>query len=233
MQAITVEQFNDVVVNIIVSRYLGFNEVELTIEGHNHNKALHISIACADTLVSRVLVDTCSSLNILMKRTLSHLQFEGPEMRASSLIVRAFDGSRREVIGEVNFPVCVCPHQFTITFQVMDIHPTYNFLLGRPWIHDAGAVTPTLHLKLKFMFRDKLVIVCGEEDFVISELSSFWHVEIEEEISEVPFHYLDFEDVNYSSVNQSQSADVVLSSTISVRRLLRGALSPVGSKLWK
>lgn len=94
-------------------------------------------------------------------------------MRASTLIVRDFDGSRREVIGEVYFPICVSPYQFTVTFQIMDIHPAYSCLSGRPWIHVVSAITSTLRQKLKFMVRDKLVIVYDEEDFLISELSSF------------------------------------------------------------
>lgn len=47
-----------------------------------------------------------------------------------------------------------------------------------------------LHHKLKFMFRYKLVIVHGEKDFVISELSSFQYVETEKGITEVPFEIL-------------------------------------------
>lgn len=164
----------------------------MTTEGHNHNKALHLSITCVYALVSRVLVDIGSSLNMLLKRTLTQLQFEGSEMRASTLIVRAFNGSKREVVEEVDFPICVGPYQFTITFQVMDIRPAYIFLLIRSWIPGAGAVTSTLHQNLNFMFRDKLVIVYGEDDFVISELSSFRYVETEEGITEVPFHCLYF-----------------------------------------
>lgn len=70
MQDITVDQFDDVVANIVLSRYLGFNNAELTAEGHNHNKASHISVTCVNTLVSRVLVDTGSFLNIFPKSTL-------------------------------------------------------------------------------------------------------------------------------------------------------------------
>ncbi|XP_050909727.1 uncharacterized protein LOC127123560 [Lathyrus oleraceus] len=162
MQDITVDQFDDVVANITASRYLGFNEAELPPEGKAHNKALHISVTCTDSLLSRVLVDTGSSLNVLPKSTLSQLQFKGPEMRTSALIVRAFDGSRRQVVGEVDLSICVGQHQFSITFQVMDINPTYSCLLGRPWIHAAGKVTSTLHQKLKYLIDDKLVIVCGE-----------------------------------------------------------------------
>lgn len=87
-------------------------------------------------------------------------------MRANTLVVRAFDGSRRQVIGEIDLPIRVRPHLFTITFQVMDINPAYSCLLGRPWIHVVGAVTSMLHQKLQFMVYDKLVIVYGGPIFL-------------------------------------------------------------------
>lgn len=52
MQDITVDQFDDVVASITTSRYLGFNEAESPPEGKAHNKALHISVACTDSLLS-------------------------------------------------------------------------------------------------------------------------------------------------------------------------------------
>lgn len=159
MQDIIIDQFDDVGANITANRCLGFNEAELPPKRNGHNKALHISVKCVS------------------KASLSPLQFKVPEMRASELIVRAFDGSRRQVIGEVDLPICVGLHQFTITFQVMDINSAYSCLLGRPWIHVAGEVTSTLHQRLKFMSDDKLVIVYGEEDLLVSELSSFRYVE--------------------------------------------------------
>lgn len=73
MQDISVDQFDDVVANISMSKYLGFNKAELKVEGHNHNKALHIYVTCVDTLIFRGLVDTSSSLNVFPKSTLSQL----------------------------------------------------------------------------------------------------------------------------------------------------------------
>lgn len=146
---------------------MGFNEADLPAEGTTHNKPMHISVTCMDNLLSRVLVDIGSSLNVMPKNTLSNLLVEGFEMRASALVIRAFDGSRKQVIGEVDLPICIGLYLFTITFQVMDINPTYICLLGRPWIHAAGTMTSTLHQKLKFVFKDKLVIICGEEDLLV------------------------------------------------------------------
>lgn len=96
------------------------------------------------------------------------------------------------------------PHHFTITFQVMDMHSAYNCLFGRPWIYAANIVTSTLHQKLKFLFEDKLIIVCGEENSIISELSTFKYVETDEGITEITFQGLDFEEVSFASANQSQ-----------------------------
>lgn len=73
MQDIIVDQFDDVVSNSMASRYLGFNDAELPIGEAAHNRALHIYFTWMDTLLSRVLMDTGSSLNVLPKNTLSHL----------------------------------------------------------------------------------------------------------------------------------------------------------------
>ena len=91
--------------------------------------------------------------------------------------MKAFDGSRKTLIGEVDLAIKIRPCLFQITFQVMDIHPAYSCLLGRMWIHEAGAVTLTLHQKLKFVKNGKLVIVGGEQAMLVSHLSSFSYID--------------------------------------------------------
>ncbi|XP_050876141.1 uncharacterized protein LOC127079815 [Lathyrus oleraceus] len=229
IQDITIDQFDNVVANITANRYLGFNEAELPPEGNAHNKALHISVMYTNSLLSRVFVDIGSSLNVMSKATLSQLQFKGPEMRIIVLIVRDFDGSRRQVIGEVHLPICLGPHQFTITFQVMDINPAYSCLLGRPWIHAIGAVTSTLHQRLKFLIDNKLVIICGEEDLLVSKLSLFRYVETNERVVEIPLHRLEFEEVSSTISNHDQSSTTILSSVRSAKQTLeKGSLASWG-----
>ncbi|XP_050877108.1 uncharacterized protein LOC127080861 [Lathyrus oleraceus] len=231
MQDITVDQFDEVVVNITASRYLGFNEAKLPPEGNAHNKALQISVTYTDSLLSRVLVDTGSSLNVLPKSTLSELQFKGAEMRTNTLIVRAFNGSRRQVIGEVDLPICVGPHQFSITFQIMDINPAYGCLFYRPWIHAAGEVTSMLQQRLKYLIDDKLVIVCGEEDLLVSELSSFRYVKTDEGIVEVPLHCLEFKEVSSATANHNQSSATILSIVTSAKHTLEKGPLPNWGKV--
>ncbi|XP_050878639.1 uncharacterized protein LOC127082445 [Lathyrus oleraceus] len=199
-QDITVGQFDGVVANITACNTLNFSNEELPKEGQNHNCALHVSIKCQEDALDRVLVDTGSSLNVLPKRALAKLSYQGPEMKPSALVVKAFDDSRRTVVGEVELPIQIGPHVFPINFQVMDINPAYSFLLGRPWIHVAGAVTSTLHQKMKFVVNNKLVIVSGEEDFIISQLSSFCYIEDDEDALETYFQALEIANATLAEV---------------------------------
>ena len=47
-------------------------------------------------------------------------------MWQSGVVVKAFDGSMKTVIGEVELPIKIGPSDFQITFQVMDIQPSYT-----------------------------------------------------------------------------------------------------------
>ncbi|XP_050876305.1 uncharacterized protein LOC127080011 [Lathyrus oleraceus] len=185
-QEITVNQLETVVSSGNASHGLGFTDLDLTMDGRNHNKALHILMECKGDVLSHVLVDTGSSLIVLPKKALAKLDCEGLILRPTDMVVTAFDGSKRAVFGEVELPVKIGPEMFKSVFYVMDIQPAYNCLLGRPWIHATGAVTSTLHQKLKYVLDGKVVTVCGEEDIFVSQLSSFKYVEMDGEIFETP-----------------------------------------------
>ncbi|XP_050918819.1 uncharacterized protein LOC127136279 [Lathyrus oleraceus] len=186
-QDITVNQLEEVVASIFADNGLGFTDFDLPPEGRNHNKALHIYMECKGTTLSRVLVDIGSSLDVLPKSALMKIDYAGVKLRPSDLIVRAFDGSRRAVFGEVDLPIKIGPQVFSTTFFVMDIQPAYCCLLGRPWIHRAWSVTSNLHQKMKFPMGGKVITVCGEEEYMVSHLASFRYLEDEWEFHETPF----------------------------------------------
>ncbi|RDY01044.1 hypothetical protein CR513_15680, partial [Mucuna pruriens] len=143
-QDITVERFGSLVNNITSRGHLAFSDDEVPAKGKGHNRPLHILVKCGG-MIARVLIDNGSSLNVLPKATLEKLTSTDARLSASSVVVRAFDGSKREVMGEIILPILIGPTTFNITFQVMDIHPAYSCLLGRPWIHAAGVVPSSLH----------------------------------------------------------------------------------------
>ncbi|XP_039682835.1 uncharacterized protein [Medicago truncatula] len=170
---VTLGQFESIVGNVTACNSLTFSDEDLPAEGNKHNQALFISVLCRTDSLSNVLIDTGSALNVMPKSTFDQLAYSEAPLRLSKVTVRAFDGTRRSVYGEVDLPISVGPHEFQVTFQVMEIQASFSCLLGRPWIHDAGAVTSTLHQKLKFVSRGKLITVSGESAFLISNLSAF------------------------------------------------------------
>ena len=79
----------------------------------------------------------------------------------------------------------------------MDISPSYNCLLGRPWIHIAGAVPSTLHQKIKFVTEGQLVCVSAEKDMIAAISSGAIYVETDEKVMECSFRSLEFINAMY------------------------------------
>ena len=136
----SVENLASMVGQVMEANRIAFHGDELPPEGLNHNKALHVTVKCKDWFVGRVLIDGGSELNICLFITLKRMGNDQSKIRESDMKVKAFDGSQRSTIGEIDLTIMVGPVGFTAEFYVMDISASYNLLLGRLWIHMAGAV---------------------------------------------------------------------------------------------
>lgn len=102
---VTIGQLDGIVANNTACKNMSFNNEEFPEQGRNHNLALQISVKCQEDALSNVLVDTGSSLNVVPKSTLSKISHQGAPMSFSGVVVKAFDGSRKTVIGEVDLPI--------------------------------------------------------------------------------------------------------------------------------
>ena len=109
---ISLDQFEGIVSHIKANNYLTFIEDEIPTEGRGHNKALHILVKCMDYVLERELIDNGSFLNVMPKTTLDKISSEGAYLCPSNMVVRVFDRSRREVIGEIELPIQVGPCTF-------------------------------------------------------------------------------------------------------------------------
>ena len=79
----------------------------------------------------------------------------------------------------------------------MDISPSYNCLLGRPWIHIAEAVPSILHQKIKFVTEGQLVSIAIEKDLIVAISSGAPYVEADEKAMECSFRSLKFVNTMY------------------------------------
>ncbi|PKI68467.1 hypothetical protein CRG98_011156, partial [Punica granatum] len=106
------------IVGFIFSNTISFSDDELLSEGWSHSRALYIVCKCNNYIIGRVMIDNRSALNVCSVTTLKQMNVDLNQVRPSKTAVRAFDGSRREVNGEIDLLIDVGPCSFSITFQI-------------------------------------------------------------------------------------------------------------------
>ena len=65
-------------------------------------------------------------------------------------------------LGVENLIIKIGPAEFSAQFQVLDIDTSFNLLLGRPFIHMAGAAPSTLHQMLMLAWKDEELVIHGD-----------------------------------------------------------------------
>ncbi|XP_070022627.1 uncharacterized protein [Nicotiana sylvestris] len=152
-----------------------FSKKDTEALSQSHNDALLISILLNKVQVKRVLVDPGSSVNIIRSRVVKHLGLVDQIIMASR-VLNGFNISNETTKGEIIRPVNVAGTIQDTKFHVIEGDMRYNALLGRPWIHSMRAVPSTLHQMMKFLMKDGMKIVYGEqhaanEIFVVYDLA--------------------------------------------------------------
>src|SRR2546425_13242692 len=97
-------------------------------------------------------------------KLLSKFRIEASELEPSSMVIRAYDNTKRGVEGTFVAKIKVGPVESITDVTVLDIPATFAMLLGRPWFHPLGGVPSTLHRKIKFPFEDKVVTVVRKKN---------------------------------------------------------------------
>nr|XP_016445893.1 PREDICTED: uncharacterized protein LOC107771083 [Nicotiana tabacum] len=141
----SVEQLERMAERFFAVSQISFSKNDLPLEGVAHNKALHLTVKCEGFYVKRVMVDGGSGVDICPLSTLQRMEIGTGKIRPNNIYVRSFDGIKKDTIGEIDLVLTIGPVDFEVTFQVLDMDTSYNFLLERTWIHAAGAVPSTLH----------------------------------------------------------------------------------------
>ncbi|KAA3479529.1 hypothetical protein EPI10_020030 [Gossypium australe] len=189
---ISVKKLDRLVNNISADNFIFFNNDEIPSGGMGSTKALHITTRYKGYTLPGVLVDNGSALNVLPLSTLNRLPVDSSHMKTCQNVVRAFDGTKRRVIGRIEIPLQIAPNTYEVDFLVIDIKPSYNCLLGRPWIHSAGAVLSSLHQKLKLVTEGRFVTINVQEDIIASVTSDAPYIGADNEAIECSFRSLEF-----------------------------------------
>ena len=145
-----------------------FSDDELSPEGSDHVCPLFIDVACSGRRMPSVLLDNGSALNVFPLVTAIALGFSPSDFGPSIQTVRAYDGTQRIVMGTLTIHVMIGPVRYFILFQVFRIQSSFNLLLGRPWIHEVGAIPSLLYQKVKFIREGCIITIQSDKDVVTS-----------------------------------------------------------------
>ena len=145
-----------------------FSDNDLPPEGLSHVRPLFIDVACLGRRVPSVLLDNGSALNVCPLVTAIALGFSPSDFGPSTQTVKAYDGTQRTVMGTLNTHVMIGPVIYSILFQVLRIQSSFNLLLGRPWIHEAGVIPSSLHQKVKFIHEGRIITIQCDRDVITS-----------------------------------------------------------------
>ena len=101
---------------VLATNQISFTDGELPPEGRDHTLPMHITVKCEDMIVTRVLIDNGSALIVCPMSTLERLNVDTSFILPTTMIIRAFDGTLKEVQGEIELAIGVGPMFFKVNF---------------------------------------------------------------------------------------------------------------------
>ncbi|XP_059623093.1 uncharacterized protein LOC132266252 [Cornus florida] len=134
-----------------------------------HEDPLVVSLTITECLVRRVLIDPGSSANVMPRVTFDRLEIEPEKLKPTGNPLLEFDGKRVEPIGMVELIVQAAERVLTESFVVVEIHPSYNLLMGRGWIHRIQGVPSTLHQVMRCLGPDGTKVIDIHRDQVAAK----------------------------------------------------------------
>ncbi|KAF8104085.1 hypothetical protein N665_0180s0005 [Sinapis alba] len=100
-----------------------------------HNDPLLVYLGIGRCDVTKVLIDTGSSIDLIFRDTLDKMGIDLHDMKPSTRSLTGFNGSSETMLGTIGLPVYACCITRTVNFSVISAKAHYNIILGTPWIH--------------------------------------------------------------------------------------------------
>ncbi|XP_075662946.1 uncharacterized protein LOC142632428 [Castanea sativa] len=129
---------------------LGFLEEDKvgTIQPHDDDLVVTLRIGGYD--VKRVMVDQGSRANIMYPDLFKGLNLKLEDLTAYDSPLISFEGKAIIPKWQIWLPVQSSSEVVDVDFIVVDAYSPYTVILARPRLHALGAVSSTLHVKVKF-----------------------------------------------------------------------------------
>ncbi|KAG7599008.1 Reverse transcriptase domain [Arabidopsis suecica] len=143
---------------------ISFDEEETCHLERPHDDALVITLDVANFEVSRILVDTGSSVDLIFLGTLERMGISRADIVGPPSPLVAFTSESAMSLGTIKLPVLAKNVSKIVDFVVFDKPAAYNIILGTPWIYQMKAVPSTYHQCIKFPTPSGVGTIRGSQE---------------------------------------------------------------------
>ena len=142
---------------------LGFSDEDKIGTIQPHDDALVITLRIGGYDVKRVMVDQGSAAEIMYPDLYKGLSLRAEDLTSYNSPLVSFEGKVIIPKGQIRLPVQIGSETVEIDFIVVDVYSPYTVIVTRPWLHTLGAVSSTLHQKIKYPSGGQIEEILGDQ----------------------------------------------------------------------
>ena len=132
---------------------MGFSDEDKIGSIQPHDDALVITLQIGGYDVKRVMMDQGNAAEIMYHDLYKGLSLRVEDLTPYSSPLVSFEGKVIILKGQIRLPMQTGSKTVEVDFIVVDAYSPYTAIVDRPWLHTLGAVSFTLHQKIKYPFE--------------------------------------------------------------------------------
>ena len=145
---------------------MGFSDEDKIGTIQPHDDALVITFRIGGYDVKRVMMDQGSVAEIMYPDLFKALNLKAEDLTPYNSPLVSFEGKVIIPKGQIRLPVQTGSETVEVDFIVVDAYSPYTAIVAKPWLHTLGAVSSTLHQKIKYPSRGKIEEILGDQTMV-------------------------------------------------------------------
>ena len=142
---------------------MGFSDEDKIITIQPHDDALVITLQIRGYDVKRVMVDQGRAAEMMYPDLYKGLSLRAEDLTPYSSPLVSFEGKVIIPKGQIRLPVQTGSETMEVDFIVVDAYSPYTTIVARPWLHTLGAVSSTLHQKIKYPSEGQIEEILGDQ----------------------------------------------------------------------
>ena len=142
---------------------LGFSNEDKIETIQPHDNALMVTLRIGGYDVKRVLIDQGSAVEIMYLDLYKGLNLKPEDLMTYDSPLVSFEGKTIVPKGQIRLPIQTGSEVVEVDFIVVDTYSLYTAIIARPWLHVLGAISSTLHQKVKYPLEGQVKEVVGSQ----------------------------------------------------------------------